>query len=234
MTERQHDELKALIAPYVLGAVPLEEEEEIRAHLLSCEECMSEADEYSAASANLALAAEPKRLPEGFADNVIALVREDAAPGPGPAPAPAKRSARRWFSLPAFGVAALLIVAAVLSGVLVNVMGDLREERRITAALLRADAIRLEGENAAAALVQERGGALFVARDLPRAPGDDVYQLWFLGGDLPVSAGTFEASEGRVELRTGLSLEGVTGAAVTIEPAGGSEQPTTDPVLSSA
>jgi anti-sigma-K factor RskA len=228
MTERRHDELKALIAPYVLGAVPVEEEEEIRAHLLSCEECMSEADEYSAATANLALAADPKPLPEGFAANVIALVREDAIP------LPAERPARRWFSLPAFGIAALLIVAAVLSGILVNVMGDLREERRITAALLRADAIRLQGRGAAAAVVQEDGGALFVARDLPRAPGDDIYQLWFLGGDEPVSAGTFEASEGRVVLRIDLSFEGVGGAAVTVEPPGGSEQPTTEPVLSSA
>lgn len=230
MTEERHDELKALIAPYVLGAVPLEEEEEIRAHLLSCEECMREADEYSAASANLALAAEPKPLPDGFADNVIALVKEETPT----APAAAKRPARRWFSLPAFGIAAVLVVAAVLSGVLVNVMGDLREERRITAALLRGDAIRLEGEGAAAAVVQETGGALFVARDLPRAPGDDIYQLWFLGGEQPVSAGTFEASEGRVVLRTGLSLEGVSGAAVTVEPPGGSDQPTSDPVLSSA
>jgi anti-sigma-K factor RskA len=230
MTEKRHEELKALIAPYVLGAVPLEEEEEIRAHLLSCEECMREADDFSSASANLALAVEPKTLPDGFADNVLALVRDETTP----APATAVRPARRWFSIPAFGIAALLIVAAVLSVVLVNVMGDLREERRITAALLRADAIRLEGGGAAAAVVQETGGALFVARDLPGAPGDDVYQLWFLGGERPVSAGTFEASEGRVELRTGMSLEGVTGAAVTIEPAGGSEQPTTDAVLSSA
>jgi anti-sigma-K factor RskA len=228
MTERRHDELKALIAPYVLGAVPVEEEEEIRAHLLSCEECMSEADEYSATTANLALAADPKPLPEGFADNVIALVREDAIH------LPAERPARRWFSLPAFGIAALLIVAAVLSGILVTVMGDLREERRITAALLRADAIRLQGGGAAAAVVQEDGGSLFVARDLPRPPGDDIYQLWFLGGEEPVSAGTFEASEGRVVLRTDLSFEGVSGAAVTIEPPGGSDQPTTEPVLSSA
>jgi len=228
MIEDRHEELKALIAPYVLGAVPLEDEEEIRTHLLSCEECMREADELSAVSATLALAAEPKPLPQGFTENVLAIVRDETAPAPASAP-----RARRWFSLPAFGIAALLIVAAVLSGVLVNVMGDLRAERRITAALLRADAIRLEGGGAAAAVVQESGGAVFVARDLPGAPGDDVYQLWFLGAGRPVSAGTFEASDGRVELRTGMSLEGVTGAAVTIEPPGGSRQPTSDAVLSS-
>jgi len=230
MTEERHEELKALIAPYVLGAVPLEDEEEIRTHLLSCEECMREADELSAVSATLALAAEPKPLPQGFAENVLAIVRDETAPGP----APAARPARRWFSLPAFGIAALLIVAAVLSGVLVNVVGDLRAERRITAALLRTDAIRLAGGGAVAAVVQEDGGSLFVARDLPGAPGDDVYQLWFLGSERPVSGGTFEASDGRVELRTGMSLDGVTGAAVTIEPPGGSRQPTSDPVLSSA
>lgn len=227
MTERRHEELKELIAPYVLGAVPVEEEQEIRAHLLSCEECMTEADAYSTATAQLALAVDPKPVPDGFAENVVALARADSAP------APAALPARRRFSLPAFGVAALAVVAVVLTGALVNVVGGLRQERRITAALLRDDAIRLEGEGSAA-LVPESGGALFVARDLPAAPGDNVYQLWFLGGERPISAGTFEVSEGRVEVRTDMSLEGVSGAAVTIEPSGGSPQPTSEPVLSSA
>ena len=227
MNEQRHDELKALIAPYVLGAVPPEEQEEIRAHLLSCEECMGEADGYSAATANLALAVEPKPLPEGFSDNVVTLVQGDR-----PRVA-AERPARRGISVPAFGIAALLVVAAVLTGVLVNVVGDLRAERRITAALLQGDAIRLQGGGAVGAVVREGDETLFVARDLSRAPGNDVYQLWFLAGERPVSAGTFEVSDGRVVFRTGASLEGITGAAVTVEPPGGSEQPTSEPVLSS-
>jgi len=187
---------------------------------------MREADGYSAATANLALAVEPKPPPEGFSDNVVTLVQGDR-------PRVATERPRRRISLPAFGIAALLVVAAVLTGVLVNVVGDLRAERRITSALLRADAIRLQGGGAVGAVVREGDETLFVARDLSRAPGNDVYQLWFLAGERPVSAGTFEVSDGRVVFRTGASLEGITGAAVTVEPPGGSEQPTSEPVLSS-
>ncbi len=58
------------------------------------------------------------------------------------------------------------------------------------------------------------------------APQDRVYQLWRVEGGTPVSAGVFDG-QGIVlpEVQIGQTI------AVSVEPTGGSEQPTTTPIL---
>ena len=66
--------------------------------------------------------------------------------------------------------------------------------------------------------------------------GEDVLQLWAIRDGVPTSMGTFTPdAEGRVAA----VMEGVveppgTIYAVTIEPAGGSPQPTSDPIAASS
>ena len=66
---------------------------------------------------------------------------------------------------------------------------------------------------------------------LPKLTGDLVYQLWYIGDAGAVSAGTFSASSGQ-DWRI---LEGSIGEAsavgMSVEPEGGSEQPTTTPIV---
>ena len=66
---------------------------------------------------------------------------------------------------------------------------------------------------------------------LPELTGDRVYQLWYIGEAGAVSAGTFTASPEQ-DWRI---LEGSIGEAsavgMTVEPDGGSEQPTTTPIV---
>ena len=68
---------------------------------------------------------------------------------------------------------------------------------------------------------------------LPPAPGGRTYQLWYVGSDeVARSAGLLTADrEGRGELL--LDGDATTAAAVgmTLEPAGGSPRPTTDPIV---
>jgi anti-sigma-K factor RskA len=79
-------------------------------------------------------------------------------------------------------------------------------------------------------------GVYFVATDLPSIAADKAYQLWFVlpGGANPVSAAVFSADAGgRAELIANVPA-GMTDPsvlAVTLEPAGGSPQPTTTPFL---
>jgi anti-sigma-K factor RskA len=228
MRDMDHEELKSLVAAYVLGAVPREEEAAVRAHLLTCDECMREADDYAGVTDRLALAATPGRLPDGFADRVLAVARAEERGTDMVTIAPRRR---RWTpSL--IAAAALLVVTVVLAVGLVNVRGDLEAERDVIAALLDADeGFRLEGEGAVAAFVPAGDESVFVARGLDEAPEERYYQLWLLGEDRPVSAAVFEAGDALTLLRTDSSLEGFSGAAVTIEPEGGSEQPTSDPIL---
>jgi anti-sigma-K factor RskA len=94
--------------------------------------------------------------------------------------------------------------------------------------------MELSGSSGARArMVPADGGGWFVAAGLERPPEGHVYQLWLVNDGRTTSAGTFEAVGGVVGLEIDQPLEGVDGVAVTIEPDGGSEQPTGARVLSS-
>ena len=225
MSQRSHDEIKSLIAPYLLGAVSPDEERTVRAHLASCDECSAEANTVSAGTDALALTVEPIPLPEGFTERVLSRIEQEA-----PEARPARK--RRW-TVPALAAVSLVLAIAVgsLGYLFVDAQSDLDLERRVTAALLREDGLKLEGDGAVGAVVPAADGSVFVVEGLEDIPEERTYQLWLFEGETPVSAGTFEVEDGRAVLETGRSLEGFSGAAVTVEPEGGSPGPTTDPVL---
>jgi len=69
-----------------------------------------------------------------------------------------------------------------------------------------------------------------VTADLPPAPEGKVYQLWFVTADAKISAGLINpdtAGHGFVVVQFPSNLDQVAAAAITLEPEGGSEQPTT-------
>jgi anti-sigma factor RsiW len=226
MQERSHEEIRSLVAAYVLGSVPEDEQAAIRAHLITCEECMTEADSYTAVTSALAEAVEPEVLGPGFEDRVLAQ-----ATGERVAREPVRT--RRRLNLGWVVALASIMVASALAAAYVNVRNDLAEQQRlIAAALLRVDeGMRLQGEGRGA-MVPTDGGTVFVATGLAAPPEDRTYQLWLLGDADPVSAGTFEVEDGRVLIEIDRPVTGFDGAAVTIEPGGGSDAPTTDPVIS--
>jgi anti-sigma-K factor RskA len=228
--ERSHEDVKALIGAYVLGAVPPQEVSSIRAHILSCDECMAEADELSEAADSLSLTVEPVSPPFGFTQTVLERVAQerDVAPTPG-------TTRNRWRPIVALSYAAVAVFAVVMSAIALDARQDAEVNRRAVTALLDAvQGIELRGEAGVAKVVPGEAGAVFVATGLEDLPGGRTYQLWLLRDGTPVSAGTFDVSEGVVVLRTTRSPDAFDGAAVTVEPSGGSPQPTTDPVMKSA
>ncbi|MFL6193713.1 MAG: anti-sigma factor domain-containing protein [Thermoanaerobaculia bacterium] len=79
--------------------------------------------------------------------------------------------------------------------------------------------------------------ALFYAFDLPRLAPDKSYQLWFIAGGKPVSAGVFDVDErGAASLRVDrvADVRQIEAWAVTIEPKGGVPRPTGAMVLKGA
>jgi anti-sigma-K factor RskA len=66
--------------------------------------------------------------------------------------------------------------------------------------------------------------------DLPMPPPDKDYQLWYVTSDAKISAAVFRPdAQGRTVLRLSLpseALKGLAATAVTLEPRGGSDQPT--------
>lgn len=240
MTETTHEELKSLVAAYVLGAVPPDEVGAVRNHILTCDECMAEADQHSSAIDSLALAVEPVGLPEGFSERVMAQIAPAAEAGTAPADA-RRRSLSEWLRgkglVVAGGMAAVALVGAigVLGGGYLQTRQDLARTEDVLSALVHSrDGIELRGESGAAGeLVPTNKGAVMAVAGLSEAPGSHVYQLWYMKDGRPVSVGTFETSDGVVVMELAESFEGYQDAAVTIEPRGGSRQPTSDPILAS-
>jgi anti-sigma-K factor RskA len=97
-----------------------------------------------------------------------------------------------------------------------------------------AQTVSTSTDNGAVATVvrsQKQGAALLLATGLPTLPTGKTYQAWTIDNDKPTSAGTFESQgeQTAYELPPAAVQTGI--VAVTIEPAGGSDQPTTKPIV---
>ena len=203
----------------------------MRAHLTSCDECRAEADELSKTAESLALSVEPVDPPAGFARSILDRVADERAEAA--TPGPAMRSRR---PLLAFLAAGMAVLAVVLGAIALDAREDADANQRVATALLEGtEGMEMRGEaGVEAKVVPGEDGAVFVATGLDALPDDRTYQLWFLKDGSMVSAGVFDVSDGVAVLRTPRSPNGFEAAAVTVEPTGGSRQPTTDPVIDSA
>ncbi|WP_218220740.1 anti-sigma factor domain-containing protein [Nesterenkonia sp. Act20] len=158
---------------------------------------------------------------------------------------PQARRRRPVTTLFALAASTLLLLSAVLAGVLVNQQQDTTEmEESLTVA--EAQAERAERLLAASDLSFTEaeatvGGRVTLAysvseqmlhltpHDMPELPEDQTMQLWLIDEAGPHSAGLMSGT--RTEMITEVAMdEGMT-FGVTIEPAGGSAEPTTEPVL---
>jgi len=208
---------------------------------VDCPQCERLLGEYSETAGRLAFALAPVPLSAGAEDRLMAAARDIAAsPGPagilepqpppssvtpGPFPEHRDRSprvpARRWA-----GLAAVAAAVAVLAGFVGHVIAP-------GSPTLRTVALRgVRGQELA--LVFESGSrqAVLVGSHIAVPPDGRVYELWYQPerGAPMAPAGTFVPHSGRVLLpaRVGPSFVLV---AVSVEPPGGSEQPTTQPVF---
>jgi hypothetical protein len=71
-----------------------------------------------------------------------------------------------------------------------------------------------------------------LVKDMPAAPAGKSYELWFITGKGAVAAGLMKdpGTATSVQILNG-PLDGATHIGITVEPAGGSPQPTTTPIL---
>lgn len=224
MIEHEHDDLRSLIAPYALGALPEEEIRFVRAHILECEVCMAEADDYFEAASSLSLTVGAVEPPAGFSDRILARATESQVSLVG------RRKPRGiWRLVPALATGALAVATILLVSTVVDTRSDLdRNEKALIALLQGAEGVELRGEDEAVArLVPTDEGSTLIVAGMTKAPEGLDYQLWFMQGDTePVSAGVFDVSGELSVVETDLPFEDYTGAAVTLEPDGGSDGPT--------
>lgn len=198
------------------------------------------ADAVTAASPTL-------RLPAAPAPDATAAEVAPAAPTGSDEPGPAERRATERWRRP---VGALLAVAAAsalfFGGLAIGTLSDTtppsapNQAEELAAIAAAPDSQRAAAEVAGggtATLVWsgELGRSALLADGLAPLPAGQTYQLWYIGEEGPVSAGTFEASS---KGTTWHVLEGEMSAGdtvgVTVEPSGGSDAPTSDPIVAIA
>jgi anti-sigma-K factor RskA len=66
---------------------------------------------------------------------------------------------------------------------------------------------------------------------MPRVPEDRTYQIWVIEDDVPKPGGLFEPRGEQVAAVVEEPLQEGDVIAVTVEPDGGSPEPTTDPMM---
>lgn len=143
---------------------------------------------------------------------------------------------RRWFQRPGslLGAAAAAVVLLVGG---IGIGQAIRTPDPVSALVHAADvrtqtASLADGSRATLMWSDEQGEAAFVFEGLSQLEADEVYQAWFMPADGdPIPAGTFAGGDGSVVHALDGTLDEGDGVAITVEPEGGSEQPTTQPLL---
>ncbi|MFE5670282.1 anti-sigma factor domain-containing protein [Agromyces sp. NPDC056523] len=177
-------------------------------------------------------------------DPVVEVVPADRVERPEPmasaSPAPvdelaARRRRRRLAVVLSSAAALLLLVAGVVVGVNWPGPNGWGAQRELAALADAPDAERATVEAAAGGQVTlvwsaEQRRSAIVAEGLPDVGDDRTYELWYIDDEGAVSAGTFDVHDEEAwRLLEGEFAPGVV-VGLTVEPAGGSERPTTDPV----
>jgi anti-sigma-K factor RskA len=228
-------ELDSLPA-YALGSLEAEETRRIEAHLLNCLICRNELADFQAVVEQLSLAA-PAAIPSpDLKEQLLQRVRTTRPEQRVSSPVPK----RPWLErlLPVWGLASLCLIA-VLAGTNVLFWQRLNQlEVNMSAGGMRAVPLSASITGSAATgfvLISADGedGAL-VVDGLPQLDEDRQYQLWLIHNGERISGAIFSTDEkdyGGTRIRAPRSLLDYSAVDVTIEPKGGSPQPTGEHVL---
>ncbi|MFD4370618.1 anti-sigma factor domain-containing protein [Streptomyces sp. NPDC058486] len=241
---KRHASVHTLGAAYALGALDADERREFAAHLRECDACRQEAVEFEATTARLG-AAVSRTPPAGLKTTVMSAVdgvRQLPPETPATTTAAGFGVAVRRKA-PALALAAS-VAAVALGGLAVNQTQNAQEyqdraqqaEQRmddVSTVLAAPDARTVHGKatNGALATVvvsdtQDR--AVFTAGGLPAPAAGKTYQLWLDHDGTMLPAGLI-AADGTVPM-TGSPAD-ATAVGLTLEPSGGSDTPTSDPLL---
>ncbi|MCR8671796.1 anti-sigma factor, partial [Agrococcus sp. HG114] len=141
----------------------------------------------------------------------------------------------RWR--PARALGALAAAAALLlGGIAIGTQLGGSEDESLGSVVAAADAQRSEvaladGTVATVIWSAERGQSAILFDRLGRVPEGSTYQAWYIDASGPRSAGTFEGTGGATAFLLDGELSAGAAIGVTVEPAGGSDAPTSDPIL---
>ena len=216
MAETIHD----LSAAYALDALDPDEVDAFEAHLASCESCRKAVADFGSVAAELAFAGAPASPPPALRDRIL-----DAARAERPNVVPFRP---RW-QRPLVAVAAIAACAALVLGLWnVSLRNELSNSK--SEALTRVPVTGASGSM----IVSSSGSAALVLDRLVAAPPGKTYEAWVIrGSNAPAPAGLFHGGPGTTFVPIKGPVKRGSTVAVTVEPAGGSPEPTTTPFAQS-
>ncbi|MGW0614867.1 anti-sigma factor [Streptomyces sp. NPDC002788] len=256
----RREDRHSLAAPYALDALEPLERVRFEKHLKGCDRCAAEVRALCEDAVRLAWSTAAP-APAAMRDRVMAAVRatpqdppprETRAAAPpratrlpphvwGAQPPPRQRARRRipLFVPFATATAAAALVVASLFAVQANrTQNELTAERdrsrEIAHVLAAPDARASSGRDARGRTIgviasATEGSAVVTLGGFGTPPGGRVHQLWLMRpGAQPRSLGLLKGDTPLVATGLGTSA---TSLAVTVEPAGGSPQPSTPPIV---
>ena len=252
-------DIHGLVGAYAVDAIDEQERSAFELHLAECPECQAEVASLREAATQLSLMSETAP-PASMRDSVLAGIRTvrplppleaqspgqvssgpvGAAPSTADAPHPTenvlhfrpRRRVTTWLATAA--AAAALLIGGVTWSPWDN--GSGRTVSPTEQVLAAKDAQRYEkvigGAKATIVRSASLGKAVIIADHMPAAPDGKDFQLWL---DQPnrgmVSAGVMpHGSADTVTVLLSGDAATATGAGITVEPAGGSTAPTTEPL----
>jgi len=235
-------DMHSLSGAYALDAIEGEaERDRFVRHMSRCPACASEVRGFREVGTALAFATAAEPPPE-LRDRVLAAAARTHQLPPEVSTHARPRPARSWIPWLSGAVALASIAVAVFFGLAqAHTQQELNQARAENQALnlvLSVPGVRVlsqattKGGVATVVLAADRHELAVVTSGLPALPAGKVYQLWLIGQVKTTSAGLLPpAKTGRTPavLATGV-VKGDT-LGLTVEPAPGSAQPTTQPIL---
>ncbi|HLX25935.1 MAG TPA: anti-sigma factor [Candidatus Cybelea sp.] len=257
MSDRIHEFLDD-VAVYALGAMPAAEAQRVRDHMATCAECREEYALLKAAVAAVGQSAEtpaadaPSCPSTLLKPRIMRAIRETIKPAVQAVPTSPARD-NRSILRPAYLVAAACLAIAVVSSITDIVLtgqlkqaqteiarlstrsttlaANLADTRTTLADLVDADSKHYPingGE------VVTHVGRVYVAmHELPQLPHGKVYQAWTLakGAKKVAPSVTFVPNaRGVAVIAIPIDARSTAAVALSVEPEGGSKQPTTKPI----
>lgn len=255
------NDLHSLASEYAVGRLSASETSEFETHLATCPDCREEVAEMRDIAVQLsdAVATDPPPSLRAAVLEQIAHTAQDPQParndrtssvdiaerrlaeGSGASNVvPMQRSLQRRNRTAGLLAAAAVLAAIAMGGWAVHSRSEARDAtaqaQSLTSVLSANDVKTVTGHFGSAGdgtvvLSRSQGKALLVAADLPSLPSGKVYEAWTIKDTPPVPAGTFSADASQTLVKLPAAAVNANQVAVTVEPAGGSDLPTTDPVF---
>ncbi len=237
----EHATFQDNLAAYALGALDPEEAAALERHLKTCEPCRLELATYERVGAGLLTALPPSAprpvVRRALQKRLSGLTRQARPQLRGPV--------GQWL------VAGLLAALVVLNGLLVSQVYALHQEQAEMAAQRKSDqtALAMLAYPTTRSLAFDQNGVVgsllidsqqdlvgVFAWNLPQPPKGKTYQIWLINKQGERTNGGFLVPEAGYPFVTAVvwshqPLSTYVGIGITVEPAGGSQQPTGPRIL---